>query len=123
MFSSGVGECRDRYQKTKDQGKNRLDLKEDHPEETGRVQRAEPFQSTSEIYELLFLPQGATTNTIQKHFKTLAMLCHPDKGGRVDLFKIILQAKKIMEDEEARNIYEKHGIEKAEEYMNSKMDL
>ena len=28
-----------------------------------------------------------------------------------------------MEDEEARNIYDKRGIEKAEEYMNSKMDL
>ena len=51
------------------------------------------------------------------------MLCHPDKGGREELFKIILQAKKIMEDEEARNIYDKHGIEKAEEYMISKMDL
>ena len=50
-------------------------------------------------------------------------LCHPDKGGREDLFTIILQAKKIMEGEEARNIYEKYGIEKAEEYMNSKLDL
>ena len=66
----------------------------------------------------LFLPQGATTSTIQKHFKTLAMLCLPDKGGREDLFKITLQAKKIMEDEEARNVYDTHGIEKAEEYMN-----
>ena len=53
----------------------------------------------------------------------LAMLCHPDKGGREDLFKIILQKKKITEDEDARNIYDKYGIEKAEEYKNSKMDL
>ena len=82
-----------------------------------------PFSRPPNFYELLFLPQGATTSTIQKHLKTLAMLCHPDKGGREDLFKIILQAKKIMEDEEARNIYDKHGIEKAEEYMNSKMDI
>ena len=82
-----------------------------------------PFSRPPNFYELLFLPQWATTSTIQKHFKTLAMICHPDKGGREDLFKIILQAKKIMEDEEARNIYDKHGNEKAEEYMNSKMDL
>ena len=82
-----------------------------------------PFSRPPNFYELLFLPQGATTSTIQKHFKTLAMLCHPDKGGREDLFKIVLQAKKIMEDEEARNIYGKHGIEKVEEYMNSEMDL
>ena len=82
-----------------------------------------PFSRLPNFYELLFLPQGATTSIIQKHYKTLAMLCHPDKGGREDMFKIILQAKKIMEDEEARNIYDKYGIEKAQEYMNSKMDI
>ena len=82
-----------------------------------------PFSRPPKFYELLFLYQGAATSAIQKHFKTLAMLYHPDKGGREDLFKIIFQAKKIMEDEEARNIYDKHGIEKAEEYMNSKLLL
>ena len=82
-----------------------------------------PFSRPPIFYEIQFLPQGDTTSTIQKHFNLLAILCHPDKGGREDLFKIILQAKKLMEDEEARNIYDKHGIEKAEEYMNSKMDI
>ena len=76
-----------------------------------------PFSRPPNFCELLLLPQGATTSTIQKHYKTLAMLCHPDKSGREDMFKIILQAKKIMEDEEARNIYDKYGIEKAQEYM------
>ena len=51
------------------------------------------------------------------------MFCHPDKGGREDMLKIILQANKIMEDEEARNIYDEYGIEKAQDYMNSKMDI
>ena len=82
-----------------------------------------PFSQPPNFYELLFLPQGATTSTIEKHFITLAMLCHPDKGGREDMFQIILQAKKTMEDEEACNIYDKYGIEKALEYMNSKMDI
>ena len=58
-----------------------------------------PFSRPPNFYELLFLPQGATTSTIPKHFKTLAMICLPDKGGREDMFKIILQAKEIMEDE------------------------
>ena len=31
--SSGLRECRDGYQKTKDQVKNKADLKESHPEE------------------------------------------------------------------------------------------
>ena len=81
-----------------------------------------PFSRPPKFYELLFLPHGSTASTIQKHFKTLAVLCRPDNGGREDMFKIILQAKKIMEDEEARNIYDKYGIEKAQEYMNSKME-
>ena len=80
-----------------------------------------PFSRPPNFFELLLLTQGATTSTNQKHFKTLAMLCHPDKGGREDMFKIILQAKKIMEDEETRNIFDKYGSEKAQEYMNSKM--
>ena len=54
-----------------------------------------PFSRPPNFHELLFLPQGATTSTVQKHFKTLAMLCPPDKGGREDMFKIILQAKKL----------------------------
>ena len=82
-----------------------------------------PFSRPPNFYELLFLPQGATTSTIQKLYKTLEKLCHPDKGGLEDMFKIVLQAKKIMEDEEARNNYDKYGIEKAQEYMNSKMDI
>ena len=82
-----------------------------------------PFSRPPNFYELLFLPQGATTSTIQKHYKTLARLCHPDKGGREDMFRIILRSNKIMADEEARNIYDKYGIEKAQEYMNSKMDI
>ena len=81
-----------------------------------------PLSRTPNFYELLFLPQGATTSTIQKHFKTLAMFCHPDKGGHEDMFKIILQAKKIIEDEEARNICDKYG-KKHKKYLNSKMDI
>ena len=82
-----------------------------------------PFSRPPKFCELLFLPQGATTSFIQKDFKMLAMFCHANKGGREDFFKIILQVKTIMEDEEARNFYDSYGIEKAEENMNSKMDL
>ena len=71
-----------------------------------------PFSPPPNFYVLLFLPQGATTSIIQKHYETLAMLCHPDKVGRAEMFKIILQAKKIMEDEEARNIMTSTGLKK-----------
>ena len=52
------------------------------------------FSRPPNFYELLFLSQGDTTITIQKQFKMLSMICHPEKGGREDLFKNILQAKK-----------------------------
>ena len=58
---------------------------------------------------------GATTSTIKKNFKMLSVFCHPDKGGWEDFFKIILQAIKIMEDEEAPNIYDKYENNKAKE--------
>ena len=50
-----------------------------------------PFSRPPNLYELLFLTQVATNSTIQKHFKILAMLCHPNKGGRE--FEIILLPK------------------------------
>ena len=68
------------------------------------------FISPPNLKYFLFLPQGATTTTILTHFKTLSSLCHPDKGGREHLFKIILQAKNILGEEKARSIYDKYGI-------------
>ena len=53
------------------------------------------FSRPPNVFELIFVPQGATTSTIQKHFKMLARLCHPDKGGREELFKITFQPKKL----------------------------
>ena len=54
-----------------------------------------PFSRPPNFYELLFLPQWATTSTIKKHFKTLAKCLSFGQGGREDMFKIILQAKKL----------------------------
>ena len=48
------------------------------------------FSRPPNFYEILFLPQGATTSTIQKLFIMLAMLCQPDKCRREDLFKNFL---------------------------------
>ena len=62
------------------------------------------------IYEHLLRLQRATTTTILKHFETLLLLCHPDKGGRKDFFKIILQAKNNMDKEKDPSIYDKDGI-------------
>ena len=49
------------------------------------------FSRPPNLYEMLLMPRGATTTTTLKHYKTFFLLCHPDKGGRYDLFKIVLQ--------------------------------
>ena len=71
-----------------------------------------PFSRPPNFYELLFLPQGATTSIIQKHYKTSAMLCHPDKGGCEDMFKIILQAKKLWKTRRPVIFMTSTGLEK-----------
>ena len=43
-----------------------------------------PFSRPRNLYALLFLPREATTITILKHYKTLALLCHPDMGCWAD---------------------------------------
>ena len=49
-----------------------------------------PFSRPPNFYEVLFLSHGATISTIQKQLKMLAMLGHPDNGGREELLKIII---------------------------------
>ena len=70
------------------------------------------FSRPPNLYELLILPQGATNTTVWEDFKTLSFPCHPDNGAREDISEIILQAKNIVEDGKARDIYDKYGIEK-----------
>ena len=74
------------------------------------------------LYKLLFLLQRATTTTVRSHFKTLLLLRHPEKGGQDYLFRIILQAKSFVQDENGRQICDEYGVEKAENYLNSKLD-
>ena len=71
---------------------------------------------------MLFLQQWSSTTTILKHYKTLSLLCHPDKGGWEHPFKIVLQVKNIMEDKKDLSVYLLFGLEKAEEYLNWIMD-
>ena len=74
------------------------------------------------LYDLLLVDEKATVEQIKKHFKVLAMICHPDKGGKNGHFEKILEAKDILTDEEARAVYDHDGIEAAREQKNSYMD-
>ena len=74
------------------------------------------------FYDLLLVDKKATVEQIKKHFKVLAMIFKPDKGGKNEHFEKILKAKDILTDEEARAVYDHEGIEAAREQINSYMD-
>ena len=125
VFRLGVGECRDIYvyRKLRTMVRTEQTSKKVIQRRLEDINAQSPFSRPPNFYELLFLPQGAKTSKIQKHFTMLAMLCHPDNGWSEGPVQSYSSGKRNMEDEEARNNYDKHGIEKAEENMNSKTDL
>ena len=98
MFSSAAEEYGRAYQKATKKDENGADVKKSHPE------KAEGYKCTKSITKSIraAVPaSGATIGTILKNYKSLSLLCHPDKRVR----EIILQGKNIIEDEKARSIY------------------
>ena len=59
------------------------------------------FDRSPTLYELLYVTESATKEQIKKNFKLLATSCHPDKGESNHCFKLILQAKTILEAADA----------------------
>jgi DnaJ family protein A protein 2 len=63
------------------------------------------------LYDMLEVPQTATTEEIKKAYKKKAMKHHPDKGGDPEKFKEISGAHEILTNAEKREIYDKYGLE------------
>jgi DnaJ family protein A protein 2 len=63
------------------------------------------------LYEILGVPQNATTDQIKKAFKKLALQNHPDKGGDENKFKEINRAHAVLTDEQMRQRYDQYGEE------------
>ena len=83
-------------------------FKKGHSGEVGGYKCAKSFETTTQSIRSAVSAARAKTTTNLIHCKTLSLLCHPDKGGREDHFKIILQAKNFMQEEETRSIYDKN---------------
>ena len=65
-------------------------------------------------YELLSLPEDCTIKQLQKQYKTLAQIYHPDKGGSAKVFNLITKAYKkvIFKKQELSNKIEEPVINK-----------
>ena len=48
------------------------------------------------------IPELAPTKTVARHFKGLSLLCDLDQGKREKYFKILVDAKNILGEEEAK---------------------
>jgi len=63
------------------------------------------------LYEILEVPNTASTDEIKKAYKKKAMKYHPDKGGDPEKFKEISCAHEILTNQEKREIYDKYGMD------------
>ena len=66
------------------------------------------------LYQLLELEPNATKAEIKKAYMRLANIHHPDKGGDVEQFKLILGAYDTLYNEAERVYYDQNGTTKAE---------
>lgn len=64
------------------------------------------------LYEVLGVDPCCSQAEIQKAYRSLSQINHPDKGGDVDAFQAISNAYQILSDEERRAIYDATGEEK-----------
>lgn len=68
-----------------------------------------------DFYKILGVSRDATTSQIKKAYRKLAVKYHPDKNPDDDdaiaKFHDINEAYDVLQDEEKRDIYDRHGEE------------
>ena len=65
------------------------------------------------MYEVLGVPQNATTDDIKKAYRKLAREHHPDKGGDPEKFKKVQEAYEVLSDPEKRQNFDRFGTPEA----------
>lgn len=68
-----------------------------------------------DFYKILGVSRDASTSQIKKAYRKLAVKYHPDKNpddeDAVTKFHDINEAYEVLQDDEKRKIYDKHGEE------------
>jgi len=85
------------------------------PENNGEV-------DNKEFYDIIGVPQDASSDDIKKAYRKKVIKAHPDKGGDVEEFKKLQAAYEVLSNPEKREIYDKYGIDGLRDNGGSGMD-
>ena len=75
---------------------------------------------SSNLYQLLLVPNNASMEEITRNFRKLSVLSHPDQAGTSDNFVRLQRAHRILTDPDARAEYDLNGCEAADELLTFK---
>ncbi|CAE8643060.1 unnamed protein product [Polarella glacialis] len=64
-------------------------------------------RAAGRCYEALKVPRSATPQEIQRAFRSLARVCHPDKGGDHMVFICLSQAVEVLQEPSERAAYDR----------------
>ena len=76
--------------------------------------------STQYYYALLGVSRAATKHEVQKVWRQVARLHHPDKGGDVERFHLLQAAVEVLLDSDLRAIYDHGGVAALDEHRDKK---
>ncbi|KAJ2989359.1 hypothetical protein NUW54_g8810 [Trametes sanguinea] len=78
------------------------------------------FTSTTNFYEVLGVKQDATQEEVRKAYRRRALQTHPDrlpqdvsqadKKKAEEQFRLVNNAYEVLNNEESRKLYDKHGV-------------
>ncbi|MEO1065098.1 MAG: DnaJ domain-containing protein [Actinomycetota bacterium] len=68
-----------------------------------------PWRGDEDYYELLEVHEKASPEVIEVAFKKLASRHHPDRGGDPQMMKLLVEARDVLLDAEARKRYDAGG--------------
>ena len=71
-------------------------------------------------FDMQSIPELAV-KTMARPFRSLSLLCHPDKGRSGVSFEVLLEAKNKLGDEEAKQVFNKRGLEAVKDFLSSQM--
>jgi DnaJ domain len=83
-------------------------IKQEHTAQSKRIHAliAASKPNVPDYYDVLHIKRGDDLARIKKHFKSLSLLFHPDKGGDPEIFRLVNDAYVTLSDSASRAKYD-----------------